>query len=134
MKATGTIQVPARRYGAPVPLLVLASALLLGIGAVYLVRGITSEEAPIERQPTVGAFAPASQDWGFVLNADTAHVLAHRPGLTPEDLVRTHAFGWEGPTIREVLRDPALVKERRLQPSLTPIDLVRLEARGSGGG
>ena len=117
--------------------LAATAIVLVTIAALNLVRGISSEEGRVVREPhvgelgSVGGSAPVTEDWGFVLNADTALMLRHRPGLTPQDLVRTHAFGWEGPTIREVLEDPALMKELRLQPSLTPIDLIRLEARGS---
>lgn len=133
MKATGAIQVPVRRHGASVLALAVAGILLVSIGAVYLVRGISSEAGRLVREPAADAFDPVTQAWGFVLSADTAQVLRHRTDLTPSDFIRTHAFGWEGPTIREVLDSPALMKELRRQPSLTPIDLIRLEARGSRG-
>jgi len=138
MKETGTIQVPVRRHGASVAALAAAGILLVTIGALNLVGRISSEEGRVVREPFVGELAPViggsapvTEGWGFVLNADTAQVLRHRPGLTPRDLLRTHAFGWEGLTIREVFEDPALMKELRLQPWLTPIDLIRLGARGT---
>ena len=109
----------------------------LGLGLLQVVRTISSDEGRVVADPTVGGlgpvvggFAPLAEDWGFVLTSDTAQVLRHRPGLTPLDLVRSHAFGWEGLTVREVFEDPTLMNELRLHPSLSPIDLIRLEAQG----
>lgn len=138
MKETGTILGPVKHQGASVAALAVAGILLATIGAANLLRGTSAEEGRVVNEPFVGELSPViggsatvAEDWGFVLNAETAQVLRHRPGLTPQDLLRTHAFGWDGLTIREVFEDPALVKKLRRQPSLSPIDLIRVEAQGS---
>lgn len=130
MQSQGAIRVH-RRPSAPIlPLLAATGVVLVAIGAAYLVRGTSSVE-----RPRAGAVpervAPATEDWGFVLAADVNSVLRHRPGLEPVDFLRTHAFGWDGLTIEEVLATPTLVRELRMHPDLSPVDLIRLEARGS---
>jgi hypothetical protein len=129
MKAAGAIRIPVRRRLSIVPVMIVAGVALVAVGAAHLGGGPSPVEgaarkAPVERVGTV------NEDWVFVLRADTALVLRHRPGLEPADFLRTHAFGWDGVTVREVLTSPALVKELRLQPELSPIELIRLEARG----
>ena len=131
MRATGTIQIPVRRHISLAPIMVAVGVALAAISAGYGVRGRSSEEPAQAPAGPTWATAPVTEDWGFVLNADTAQVLRHRPGLEPTDFVRTHAFGWEGVTVGEVLDSPALMKELRLQPDLSAIDLIRMETRGS---
>jgi hypothetical protein len=100
-----------------------------GAGVLWhsLATAGTGTPGPVRIQAT----APAAESWGFVLRADTAQVLRHRPGLEPAEFISTHAFGWDGLTIGEAVHDPALVKELRLRRTLSPVDLVRMEARGS---
>ena len=131
MRATGTIQVPVRRHIPLVPVMIAVGVALAAIGTGYVVRGLSSVEVPRERPSTIVRAEPVAEDWSFILNADDAQVLRHRPGLEPTDFVRTHAFGWEGVTVGEVLDSPALMKELRLQPDLSAIDLIRMETRGS---
>lgn len=131
MKATGTIQVPVRRRVSLVPIILAVGVALVAIGVGYVVRGPSSVEPAEAPAVATWATAPAVEDWGFVLKADTAQILRHRPGLEPSDFVRTHAFGWEGVTVGEVFDSPALVKELRLQPHLSAIDLIRMETPGS---
>jgi hypothetical protein len=126
----GTIRTPAPKRALWAPIVVAACALGLAIGVALLLRGST------RIGPAGGSVAShqqqvAAPDWGFVLSADEAQVLRHRPGLTPESFIRTHAFGWDGPTIAEVQRDPLLMRVlRRADGELSVIQLIRSEARG----
>ena len=131
MKTTGAIQVPVRRHLPVVPFMVAAGVMVAAAGAGILWQDPEIGDAGTSEPVRIQATAPAADEWGFVLRADTAQVLRHRPGLEPVDFISTHAFGWDGVTIGEVVHDPALVKELRLQRTLSPVDLVRKEARGS---
>ena len=131
MKTAGAMPIPARPRSVAVAALVVTGVLLVALGGGVLARGLGSGD-PVGLAPArIELAATPAQDWGFVLRADRAQVLRHRPGLEPADLVQTHAFGWAGTTVLDVLDNPALMKELRLQRTLTPIDLVRLEARGA---
>ena len=133
MKTAGTIRVPVRRHLPIVPLMVATGVALVAVGAgiAWHDRATTGDRTGEGASGVARVQAAPAEEWGFVLRADTAQVLRHRPGLEPVDFVRTHAFGWRGVTIDEALGNPVLVKELRLQPQLSPIDLIRLEARGS---
>lgn len=137
MKAEATMRavpmVPARvgRRVPLAPLVVALGVLLVIVGAATL----TGDDRPIRGRAAVAATpesaGPVLGDWGFVLRADANHVLRYRPGLEPVDFIRTHAFGWDGPTVREVFANLVLLRELRLQPQRSLVDLIRLEARGS---
>ena len=131
MKTTGTIGIPVRRHLPVVPFMVAAGILLMAAGAGVLVHDLGTGDEGASEPVRIQATAPASEDWGFVLRADTAQVLRHRPGLTPVDFISTHGFGWDGMTLHEVVHNPFLRRELRLQRTLSPVELVRLEARGS---
>jgi hypothetical protein len=113
-------------------MVVVAAAALLATTMVVLqttriVIGAPAERfQPVEEEPA----ERAAPEWGFVERSPGAvDILRHRSGLTPADLLRTHAFGWEGLTIREALSSPELVGLLRHRPGLTALDLVRI---GSG--
>ena len=131
MKTTGTIGIPVKRHLPVVPFMIAAGVMATAAGAGILWQGLATGGGGASEPVRIQATAPASEDWGFVLRADVAQVLRHRPGLTPVDFVRTHAFGWKGLTLGESVHSPALVKELRLQRTLSPVDLVLMEARGS---
>jgi hypothetical protein len=111
--------------------MIAGGVMLTAAGAGILWQDLATEGGGASEPAKVQATTPASGGWGFVLRADSAQVLRHRPGLEPIDFISTHAFGWSSKTLGEVLASPALVKELRLQPQLSPVDLIRLEARGS---
>ena len=80
-------------------------------------------ERPLPQATEVAAATP--HVWDFVLRSPRAvKILRHRPGLTPIDIVRTHAFGWTGLTISEVLRSTKLMEVLRHRQGLTLLDLV----------
>ena len=131
MKTVGAIGVPVRRHLPVVPFMVAVGVMLTAAGAGILWQDRATGGGGALETARIQAAAPAAKDWGFVLRADTAQVLRHRPGLEPADFLSTHAFGWEGVTTSEAVHRPALVKELRRQRTLSPVDLVRMEARGS---
>ena len=65
------------------------------------------------------------EDWSFMLGSPVMQVLWRRPGLRPIDVVRSHAFGWTGPTIHEVTSKPRYLRILRMDPTLSPVELVR---------
>jgi len=131
MKTTGTIGVPTKRHLPVVPLMVAAGILLTAAGAGVLVHDLGTGDGGTSEPVRLQSAASVSEDWELVLRADTAQVLRHRPGLTAVDFISSHAFGWDGLTLHEVVHNPFLRRELRLQRTWTPIDLVRSEARGS---
>ena len=89
-----------------------------------VVRGDDSNDLRPRRRSQRPATPPV---WDFVLRSPGAvEILRHRPGLTPIDIVRTHAFGWKGLTIGEVRRSTNLMEVLRHRPGLTLLDLVRI--------
>ena len=113
---------------------VIAFGLVIALAAgVLLVRDIvasrgTSTASTAEEQVS----GPKErQDWSFVADSPVMEVLGHRPGLRPSDVVRSHAFGWTGPTLHEVTTQDRYLRILRMDPSLSPVDLVREVARGS---
>ena len=82
--------------------------------------------------PTVSAAASEQtsrtnerEDWSFMLGSPVMQVLWRRPGLRPIDVVRSHAFGWTGPTIHEVTSKHRYLRILRMDPTLSPVELVR---------
>jgi hypothetical protein len=130
MRTTGSMPIPVRRRVPLVPAMVALGVAVASVGAGLAWRDLSTRgsTAPVRTQI---ASAAQGQDWRFVLNAPVVEVLRHRHGLTPADVVRTHAFGWEGATVREVLRDPVFVRTLRLDPTRSPLDMVRMEVRGT---
>lgn len=128
MKTTDAMPITGRPRGIGVAALFAAGVVLIAVSGGVLVRDLRSESTTGTTPVRIETAVTPVQGWGWLLRADTAQVLRHRPGLEPADLVRTHAFGWTGPTEREIRRNPVLMRELRLQPSLTQIDLIRLEA------
>jgi hypothetical protein len=101
--------------------------LVTAMGAGLLVREATSGGLGARQNAVIEHAAPVAQDRGLVLNAETAQLLGHRPGLTASHFIRIRAFG-SGPTVREVLRSPA--RDPRQHRGLALIDLIRSEGRG----
>jgi hypothetical protein len=112
------------------PTLVIAAieVAILAATALVVLRTIgVSLDGSVGRWPpaAIEEDQPTAPEADFVLEAPgAAQILRHRPGLTPVDIVRTHAFGWKGLTVRDVLRSPELVSVLRHRPGLSPLDLV----------
>jgi hypothetical protein len=126
------MEAQAIRRTSAVPV-VAAAALLLVAAAIVVLR---SEFTPHDggREGTVGverAVPSAGEGWGFVLGSSAVQVLRHRPGLTPADIVRSHAFGWEGLTVHEILSNPQYLRTLRLEPQISAVGIIRAEARGT---
>ena len=78
---------------------VLTVAVLIAIRMVRVSPGVKEEGPPTATTQSAPA---AAHEWDFVLRSPRpCRSLRHRPGLTPIDIVSTHAFGWDGLTIRE---------------------------------
>jgi len=114
-------------------LIAFGLVVVLAAGAL-VVRAVVSSRSAPPVTAGVEERAPGSKervDWSFVANSPVVEVLAHRPGLRPIDVVRTHAFGWEGATLHEVTSQHRYLRILRMDPTLSPVDLVREVARGS---
>lgn len=125
------MQVQTIRRVSIVPIVVAAALLIAAVGAIGLRSELASRHtggAPA----AVGHVASAveGEDWGFVLDSSVVQVLRHRPGLSPADVVRSHAFGWSGVTLHEAVSRPQYLRILRREPTLSPLDLVRMEAQG----
>ena len=114
-------------------LIVLGLVAVLAAGALVVRDVVASRGAPtasgkVEEQ---GPGHKERVDWSFVADSPVVKILARRPGLRPSDVVRSHAFGWKGPTLHEVTSQQRYLRILRMDPTLSPVDLVRQMARGS---
>jgi hypothetical protein len=127
------MQVQTIRRVSMVPIVVAAAVLIAAVGAIGLRSELASRHTVGTQAVAVGQGASAveGEDWGFVLDSSVVQVLRHRPGLTPADVVRSHAFGWSGVTLHEAVSRPQYLRILRSEPTLSPLDLVRMEAQGS---
>lgn len=109
-------------------LVIVLAAGVLVVRDMVASRGTPTVVTAVEEQ---GSRPNEREDWSFVLGSPAVEVLRHRPGLRPIDVVRSHAFGWTGPTIHEVTSEPRYLRILRMDPTLSPVELVREVARGS---
>jgi hypothetical protein len=114
---------------------VVALALVVALAPGVLVVRHVVESRYILRESTAteeqGSGSKEREDWSFVADSPVVEVVRHRPGLHPSDVVRSHAFGWSGPTIHEVTTEHRYLRILRMDPTLSPVELVRDVARGS---
>lgn len=127
----GTNVMRMRRSPALPTVAIAIFVVVVVVGTVVAVLQTTGEsfeattERPLPQATELAAATP--QVWDFVLRSPRAvKILRHRTGLTPIDIVRTHAFGWKGLTISEVMRSTELMEVLRHRPGLTLLDLVRI--------
>lgn len=121
-----------RKHPRSLPILAMvaieAVALVATILIMLRVTGVSfhgAQEGPTSAATDTTQVSPP--EWEFVLRTPgVVSILRDRPGLTPLDIIRTHAFGWEGLTIREVLASPKMIDILRHRPGLTALDLVRI--------
>jgi hypothetical protein len=120
-----------RRSPAPPAVAIAIFVIVAVVGTVVAVLRTTGEsfevttERPLPQATELAAATP--HVWDFVLRSPRAvEILRHRPGLTPIDIVRTHAFGWKGLTISEVMRSTELMEVLRHRPGMTFLNLVRI--------
>lgn len=111
---------------------VVAIALVIAVASAILVwrDRVPSSDAPKAQAADLARTTSVYQDYSFVLDSPLVEVLRHRPGLSPTDVVRSHAFGWKGPTIHEVTSQQRYLRILRMDPTLSPLDLVRDLAGG----
>ena len=121
-------------YRTATPAIVAFGLVVVLAAGILVVRDMVASRST----PTVSGAAQEQasrsnerEDWSFVLDSPVVEVLAHRPGLRPSDVVRSHAFGWTEPTIHEVTSEPRYLRILRMDPTLSPVELVREVARGS---
>ena len=120
------------RHTPSVPVVAIAMLVAAALAATVLIvlrtTGVSFDGSAVRPPAATTESAQATApEWDFVLRSPgAAEILRHRPGLTPVDIVRTHAFGWEGLTIREALDSPKMIEILRHRPGLTPLDLVRI--------
>jgi hypothetical protein len=128
----GTNVMRMRRSPALSAVAIAIFVVLVVVGTLVAVVQTTGESF----EATTGRLLPQSTElaagtspaWDFVLSSPQAvEILRHRPGLTPIDIVRTHAFGWKGLTISEVLRSTKLMEVLRHRQGLTLLDLVEIQ-------
>src|SRR3990172_2075376 len=109
-------------------LVIVLAAGVLAVRDMVALRSTPTESGAAAEQ---ASRSNDREDWSFVFGSPVVEVLRHRPGLRPSDVVRSHAFGWTGPTIHEVTSDPRYLRILRMDPTLSPGELVRQVARGS---
>jgi len=116
-------------YRPATPAVIAFGIVIVLATGVLVVRDMVASRST----PTVSAAASEQtsrtnerEDWSFVLGSPVVQVLRHRPGLRPIDVVRSHAFGWTGPTIHEVTSKPRYLRILRMDPTLSPVELVRV--------
>jgi hypothetical protein len=121
-------------YRTATPAVVAFGVAVVLAASVFLVRDVVASRGTravpvVEEERASRSGEP--EDWSFVLESPVVKVLAHKPGLRPIDVVRSHAFGWTGPTIHEVTSQPRYLRILRMDPTLSPVELVGDVARGS---
>ena len=109
-------------------LVIVLAAGVLAVRDMVALRSTPTESGAAAEQ---ASRSNDREDWSFVFGSPVVEVLRHRPGLRPIDVVRSHAFGWTGPTIHEVTSQPRYLRILRMDPTLSPVELVRDVARGS---
>ena len=124
------------RRTVPVTAVFIGAVVVAALVAVALAVTLPRTRTPAQAAPAAsgrGTSTGPSDDfvWGFLLREPVAAVLGHRAGLEPMDLIRTHAFGWDGPTIHEVTSRARYLRVLRREPTLSPLDLVRATPRGA---
>jgi hypothetical protein len=116
-------------YRPATPAVITFGIVIVLATGVLVVRDVVASRSPPTESGAASEHTSRTnerEDWSFVLGSPVVQVLRHRPGLRPIDVVRSHAFGWTGPTIHEVTSKPRYLRILRMDPTLSPVELARV--------